>query len=80
MATLNAQIIKKKGKSEYAVIPYEEFIEIQEKLNNYEDLCCLREAKRVEKDSPTISIGELKKRAARRTSRSTGSAKKRASR
>jgi len=80
MVTLNAQIIKKKGKNEYAVIPYQEFIEIQEELNNYEDLRCLREAKAAEKDSPTISIGEVKKITAGRTSRSTGSAKKLASR
>jgi hypothetical protein len=45
MVTLNAQIIKKEGKKEYAVIPYEEFLMIQEDLHNYEDLRCLREAK-----------------------------------
>ncbi len=61
MVTLTAQIIKKKGKKEYAVIPYHEFIELQEELNNYEDLRCLREAKAIEKDSPTISIDEIKK-------------------
>jgi hypothetical protein len=80
MVTLNAQIIKKKGKNEYAVIPYHEFMELQEELHNYEDLRCLREAKAVEKDSPTIGIDELKKRTAGRTSRSTGSAKKGGSR
>jgi hypothetical protein len=69
MVTLNAQIIKKKGKNEYAVIPYEEFIEVQEELHNYEDLRCLREAKAVEKDSPTISIDEVKKCTTRRTNK-----------
>jgi hypothetical protein len=77
---LNAQIIKKKGKNEYAIIPYEEFLELQEELHNYEDLRCLREAKAVDKDSPTISIDQVKKRTAGRTSRSTGSVKKRTSR
>ena len=78
MVTLTAQIIKKKGKNEYAVIPYEEFLEVQEELHKYEDLCCLREAKAVEKNSPSISLAEVKKRTAGRTSRSTatGSAKK----
>jgi hypothetical protein len=80
MVKLNAQIIKRDGKSEYAVIPYEEFIKVQEELNNYEDLRGLREAKEAEKDSPTIGIEELKKRIARRTSCSTGSTKKRTSR
>ena len=61
MVTLNAQIIKKEGKKEYAVLPYEEFLKIQEELRNYEDLRCLREAKEAEKTAPTIGIDELKK-------------------
>lgn len=80
MVTLNAQIIKKEGKNEYAVIPYEEFLKVQEELHNYEDLRCLREAKAAEKNAPTIGIDELKKRITGRTRRSTGSPKKRASR
>jgi len=31
-------------------------------LADYEDLSCLREAKTVEKDAPTIGMEELKKR------------------
>ena len=80
MVTLNAQIIKKEGKKEYVVIPYEEFLKVQEELHSYEDLRCLREAKEAEKTAATIGLDELKKRIAGRTSRSTGSPKKRASR
>ena len=69
MATLRAQIIRKKGKNEYAVLPYEEFIRIQEELEDYQDLRCLREAKEAEKDAPTIGIAELKKKIGRRTNR-----------
>lgn len=76
MVILNAQIIKKKGKNEYAVLPYEEFLKIQEELQNYEDLQCLREAKEVEKNAPTVGIDEIKKRTAKRTRRSTGPRKK----
>jgi hypothetical protein len=68
---VNAQIIKKNGKKEYAVLPYKEFQKIQEELASYEDLRCLREAKMIEKNAPTIGIGELKKRIAERTSRSS---------
>ncbi len=71
MVTLNAQIIKREGKKEYAVITYEEFLRIQEELNNYEDLRCLREAKEAEKDATTISIDELKQQIGGRTSRSS---------
>ncbi len=70
MVSLRAQIIKKNGKKEYAVLPYEEFVKIQEELEDYEDLRCLREAKEVKKDEPTIGLAELKKKIGRRTSRS----------
>jgi len=71
MATLHAQIIKKNGKKEYAVLPYKEFIRIQEELEDYQDLRCLREAKEAEKDAPTIGMAELKKKIRGRTRRST---------
>jgi hypothetical protein len=71
MVTLNAQIIRKEGKKEYVVIPYDEFLKIQEELHNYEDLRCLREAKEAEKNAPTIGMDELKKQIGGRTSRSS---------
>ncbi len=71
MATLRAQIIKKNGKKEYAVLPYEQFVRIQEELADYEDLRCLREAKEMERSSPTIGLAELKRNIGRRTSRSS---------
>ena len=74
---VNAQIIKKNGKKEYAVLPYEEFQKIQEELASYEDLRCLREAKMTEKDAPTIGIAGLKKRIPGRTNRSSQRAKPR---
>ena len=69
MVSLRAQIIKKNGKKEYAVLPYEEFLKVQEELEDYEDLRCLREAKEAEKEAPTIGMAELKKKIGRRTSR-----------
>jgi PHD/YefM family antitoxin component YafN of YafNO toxin-antitoxin module len=69
MVSLRAQIIKKNGKKEYAVLPYEEFLRVQEELEDYEDLRCLREAKEAEKEAPTIGMAELKKKIGRRTSR-----------
>ncbi len=68
---VNAQIIKKNGEKEFAVLPYEEFLRIQEELASYEDLRCLREAKMAEMDAPTIGIAELKKRIAGRTNKSS---------
>jgi PHD/YefM family antitoxin component YafN of YafNO toxin-antitoxin module len=70
LAILRAQFIKKNGKKEYAVLPYEEFMRIQEELAYYEDLRSLREAKEIEKSAPTIGLAELKKKIGRRTGRS----------
>ena len=77
MVSLRVQIIKKNGKNEYAVLPYEEFLRVQEELEEYEDLRCLREAKEIERSAPTIRLGELKKKIGRRTVRSSGRAKAR---
>lgn len=66
MATVHAQIIKKNGKKEYVVLPYEEFLRIQEELEEYQDLRCLREAKERERDAITIGLAELKKKIGRR--------------
>jgi PHD/YefM family antitoxin component YafN of YafNO toxin-antitoxin module len=71
MVTLHAQIIKKNGKKEYVILPYEEFVKVQEELEDYEDLRCLRTAKQEEKDSPTIGMVEVKKQIKRRASRSS---------
>jgi PHD/YefM family antitoxin component YafN of YafNO toxin-antitoxin module len=60
MAALNVQIIKKNGKKEYVILPYEEFLKVQEELDDYADLHCLRAAKKAEQNSPSIGIEELK--------------------
>jgi len=42
---MKAQIIEKHGKKEYAIIPYKEFLRMQEDLEDYNDLRELRKAK-----------------------------------
>ncbi|HEY3319359.1 MAG TPA: type II toxin-antitoxin system Phd/YefM family antitoxin [Planctomycetota bacterium] len=42
---MHTQIIGKSGKKEYAVIPYKEFLRMQEMIEDYEDLKALRRAK-----------------------------------
>jgi hypothetical protein len=71
MGSLRAQIIRINGKKEYAVLPYEEFLRVQEELEDYQDLRCLREAKEIERAAPTIGLAELKKKIGRRTDRSS---------
>ncbi|MEY4485103.1 MAG: hypothetical protein RL693_2555 [Verrucomicrobiota bacterium] len=43
--SIHPQIIEKAGKKEFVVIPYEEFLLIQEALEDYEDLLALRHEK-----------------------------------
>ena len=61
MLKLHANILKKDGNKEFAVLPYDEFIQVKEELSDYEDLKELRNAKNKEKKSPTISLNEAKK-------------------
>jgi len=42
---MEAQIIEKQGKKEFAVIPYKDFVRMQEELEDYYDLVELRRAK-----------------------------------
>ncbi len=58
------QILEKNGKKEFVILPYEEFLKIQKELDNYEDLCSLREAKKAEQDAPTVNLKEAKKQLA----------------
>ncbi|OGW60987.1 MAG: hypothetical protein A2V83_07020 [Nitrospirae bacterium RBG_16_64_22] len=71
MIALHAQIIEKAGKKEYAVLPYGEFLKVQEELEDYYDLRCLRQGKEAEKGAPTIGMDELKKKLGSRTRRSS---------
>ena len=43
--SIHPQIIEKDGIKEFAVLPYQEFLEIQQIIEDFEDLQELREAK-----------------------------------
>ncbi|OGT29558.1 MAG: hypothetical protein A2W28_12330, partial [Gammaproteobacteria bacterium RBG_16_51_14] len=49
MLTLHPEILVKNGKKRFAVLPYEEFLALQERLADAEDLLELRKAKRAER-------------------------------
>lgn len=61
MISINPQILEKDGKKEFVVLPYEDFLKIQEELESYDDLRILREAKQEERDAPSVSLEEAKK-------------------
>jgi len=61
MLELHPEILSKNGKKEFAVLPYEEFVALQEMLEDAEDLLTLRAAKRSEHDTPTIPFEQVKR-------------------
>ncbi len=61
MLTLHPNVLEQDGKKQFVVLPYSEFIEIQELLQDFYDLKDLREAREQEKDAPTLSLEEAKK-------------------
>jgi len=56
---LHPQVIEKKGKKEFVVLPYEEFLSIQEALEDFEDLKELRKEKEKSKSEPTTPLDEV---------------------
>ena len=60
MIELHPEFLTKGGKKEFAVIPYEEFLRLQEILEDMEDLRDLRLAVEEEKDSPDYSLDEVR--------------------
>jgi PHD/YefM family antitoxin component YafN of YafNO toxin-antitoxin module len=59
---LHPEILTKNGRKEFAVLPYEEYIALQEWLADIEDLLDLRAAKDAEHDAPTVSLTEVESR------------------
>ena len=59
MIELHPEILEKDGKKEFVILPYEEFVAIQQALADAEDLAALRAAKKEEQDSPSIPLQEV---------------------
>lgn len=59
--TLHPEILSKNGKKEFVVLPYEEFLALQELLDDVEDLLELRAAKDEQEADPTLSLADAKK-------------------
>ena len=57
--SIHPQIIEKDGIKEFAVLPYQEFLEIQQILEDFEDLQELREAKAEEFNAPTRLLSQV---------------------
>ncbi len=62
MLKLHPEILVKDGKKQFAVLPYEEFLAVQERLADAEDLFDLREAKRREGRKRSTSLAKVKQK------------------
>lgn len=62
MVRLHPEILRKNGKKQFAVLPYEEFVALQEWLADAEDLLELRKAKRTERNKPSIPLAVAKRK------------------
>ncbi len=60
MLTLHPNILERDGKKAFAVLPYEEFLNLQEELDEYEDLKDLREAKAEDANAPVESLRSVR--------------------
>jgi len=58
---LHPEFLTKNGEKQFAVLSYQEFVALQEWLEDAEDLLDLRAAQKEEADAPTISLSELEK-------------------
>ena len=59
---LHPEILSKNGKKEFAILPYEEFVTLQERLADAEDVLELRKAKRAEVKKKSIPLAEVKRK------------------
>ena len=59
--TLHPEILSKNGKKQFAVLPYEEFIALQARLADADDLLELRKAKHAEGRKKSIPLAAVKR-------------------
>ena len=62
MIEFHPEFLKKDGKNEFVVLPYEEFVTIQELLEDAEDILLLEQAKREDRGKPGVSLEVMMKR------------------
>lgn len=62
MLELHPEFLKKDGRREFAVLPYDEFVKLQELLEDARDLLELRKAREENADKPGLSLETVMKR------------------
>ena len=62
MVELHPNVLERDGKKAFVVLPYEEFLLVEEQLEAYEDLQALRAAKVKEATAPTVSLAQARRK------------------
>jgi hypothetical protein len=58
---LHPEILSADGKPQFAILPYKEFVALQEWIEDTQDLHTLRIAREENKDEPSYTIEEVRK-------------------
>jgi hypothetical protein len=66
MLKLHPEVLVKNGKKQFVVLPYEEFLPLQDRLADAADLLELRKAKRSEGKKKSIPLAQVKRELGRR--------------
>jgi hypothetical protein len=61
MVCIHPNILEHDGRKAFVVLPYDEFLMLEEELQQYEDLKQLREAKAEEADAPSMPLDAVRK-------------------
>ena len=61
MIELHTEILKKGGKKEFAIIPFNEYEALMEYIEDLEDLAELRKIKKMSTSEETLSLEEAKR-------------------
>jgi hypothetical protein len=62
MTRLHPEILSHKGKRLFVVLPYNEFVALQEQLEDARDLLALRRARKDSAGQPLMSLADVKRR------------------
>lgn len=62
MLKLHPEILRKDGREQFVVLPYEEFVAVKAALEDIEDVLLLEEARREDKGAAGVPLDEVMKR------------------
>ncbi len=62
MIKLHPEVLRRDGKAQFAVLPWEEFLAIQEALEDLDDIRAIDEAKANDDGSPGLSSEEVRQK------------------